>query len=299
MSQYIGFVGLGQMGLPIARRLLAAGHRVVACDRRPEPRAAIEAAGGEWADSPRAVADRCAVVMISLPTPQVVEAVALGADGLVHGSAIRTCVDLSTTGPIIAQKVAAALAERNIAWVDAPVSGGVTGAEQGTLAIMVSGPRATCDELAPVLAAFGRNVFQVGDQPGQGHLMKLINNLLSTTALAATYEALTVGAKAGLDPSTMVDVLRVSSGTNHAIESKIPNYLLRGVPMGFSLDLSHKDVSLAVAAGEALGMPMRMGRITAELWQQAMDARGPKQDYLQVVRVFEDLAGVRWTPPQP
>ena len=298
MSQYIGFVGVGQMGLPIAKRLLAAGHRVVACDRQPEPRAAIEAAGGEWADSPRAVADRCAVVMISLPTPQVVEAVALGANGLVHGSMIRTCVDLSTTGPIIAKKVAAALAEHNIVWVDAPVSGGVTGAEQGTLAIMLSGPQATCDELAPLLAAFGRNVFQVGDQPGQGHLMKLINNLLSTTALAATYEALTVGAKAGLDPSVMVDVLRVSSGTNHAIDSKIPNYLLRGVPMGFSLDLSHKDVTLAVAAGEALGMPMRMGRITAELWQQAMDARGPKQDYLQVVRVFEDLANVRWTPPQ-
>lgn len=284
------------MGLPIARRLLAAGHGVVACDQRPEPRAAIEAAGGEWAASPRAVADRCAVVMLSLPTPLVVQAVALGADGLVHGSAIRTCVDLSTTGPIVAREVAGALAERGIGWVDAPVSGGVAGAEQGTLAIMVSGPRALCDELAPVLSAFGRNVFQVGTQPGQGHLMKLINNLLSTTALAATYEALTVGAKAGLDPATMVDVLRVSSGTNHAIESKIPKFLLRGEPMGFSLDLSLKDVTLAVAAGEALGMPMRMGRITVELWQQALDERGPKQDYLQVVRVFEELGGVRWAP---
>jgi hypothetical protein len=111
----------------------------------------------------------------------------------------------------------------------------------------------------------------------------------------ATVEQL-LGAKAGLDPRAMVDVLRVSSGTNHSIESKIPKYLLRGVPMGFSLDLSLKDVTLAVAAGEALGMPMRMGRITAEVWQQAMDARGAKQDYLQVVRVFEDLAGVRWTP---
>ena len=175
----------------------------------------------------------------------------------------------------------------------------MAGAEQGTLAVMVSGPRATCDELAPVLAAFGRSVFHVGDQPGQGHLMKLINNLLSTTTLAATYEALTLGAKAGLDPVTMLEVLRVSSGANHAVESKIPKYLLRGQPMGFSLDLSHKDVTLAVAAGEAFGLPMRMGRITAELWQQAIDQRGPKQDYLQVVRLFEDLAGVRWTPSHP
>lgn len=299
MPQLIGFVGLGQMGLPIATRLLAAGHRVVACDSREQPRAAIEAAGGEWAASPRAVADRCALVMFSLPTPQVVETVALGADGLLQGSAVRTCVDLSTTGPIVARQVALALAERGIAWVDAPVSGGVAGAEQGTLAVMVSGPRATCDELAPVLATFGRSVFHVGDQPGQGHLMKLINNLLSTTTLAATYEVLTLGAKAGLDPVTMLDVLRVSSGTNHAVESKIPKYLLRDQPMGFSLDLSHKDVTLAVAAGEALGMPMRMGRLTAELWQQAIDQRGPKQDYLQVVRLFEDLAGVRWTPSHP
>ena len=298
MSQRIGFVGLGQMGLPIACRLLAAGYGVVAFDRRPEPRAAFEAAGGQWADSPHAVANSCAMVMISLPTPQVVEAVALDADGLVHGSAIRTCVDLSTTGPMVARQVAAGLAERGVAWVDAPVSGGVTGAEQGTLAIMVSGPQGICRELAPVLGAFGRNVFQVGDQPGQGHLMKLINNLLSTTALAATFEALTVGAKAGLDPQAMVDVLRVSSGTNHAIENKIPKYLLRGVPMGFSLDLSLKDVTLAVAAGEAFGLPMRMGHVTADFWQQAMDARGPKQDYLQVVRVFEDLAGVRWTPAE-
>lgn len=299
MSQLVGFVGLGQMGLPIAARLLAGGHRLLACDRRPEPRAALEAAGGEWAESPRAVAERCAVVLLSLPTPQVVEAVALGDDGLVRGAAIRTCVDLSTTGPIVARQVALALAERGIAWVDAPVSGGVAGAEQGTLAVMVSGPRATCDELAPVFAAFGRNVFHVGDQPGQGHLMKLINNLLSTTTLAATYEALTLGAKAGLDPVTMLEVLRVSSGTNHAVESKIPKYLLRDQPMGFSLDLSHKDVTLAVAAGEALGMPMRMGRLTAELWQQAIDQRGPKQDYLQVVHLFEDLAGVRWTPSHP
>lgn len=299
MSQPVGLVGLGQMGLPIARRLLAAGHGVVACDSRQQPRAAIEAAGGEWADHPRAVGDRCAVVMMSLPTPQVVEAVALGANGLVHGGAIRTCVDLSTTGPIVARQVAAALQVRGITWVDAPVSGGVTGAEQGSLAIMVSGPQATCDGLAPLLGAFGRNVFQVGDQPGQGHLMKLINNLLSTTALVATCEALTAGAKAELDPSIMVEVLRVSSGTNHAIESKIPTRLLRGVPIGFSLDLSLKDVTLAVAAGEALGMPMRICRITAEIWQQAIDARGAKQDYLQAVRVFEDLAGVRWTPSNP
>lgn len=295
MTRSIGFVGLGQMGLPIAQRLLAAGHAVVAFDRRAETRAAIAAAGGAWADSPRAVADRCALVMVSLPTPEVVEAVALGADGLVHGRELRTYVDLSTTGPVVAQKVAAGLAPHGVLAVDAPVSGGVAGAEQGTLAVMVSCPRARFDELAPVLASFGRNVFHVGEQPGQGHLMKLINNLLSTTTLAATYEVLTLGAKAGLDPARMVEILQVSSGTNHAVETKIPKYLLRNVPMGFALGLSYKDVKLAVEAGEALRMPMRMGRITAQVWQDAIRAGGAEQDYLQVVRQYEDLAGVRWS----
>jgi 3-hydroxyisobutyrate dehydrogenase-like beta-hydroxyacid dehydrogenase len=298
MGTPLGFVGLGQMGLPIVRRLLGAGHGVLACDRRPEPRAALEAAGGQWAGSPREVADRCETVLVSLPTPQVVRAVALEAGGLAQGRAIRTYVDLSTTGPIVAREVAQGLGARGIVAIDAPVSGGVAGAEQGTLAIMVSGPQERCQALWPVLGAFGQHLFQVGQQPGQGHLMKLLNNLLSTTALAATLEALTVGAKAGLEPSRMLEILKVSSGTNHAIESKIPRYLLRGVPMGFSLELSLKDVTLAVEAGRALGLPMRMGGVTAEQWQQASDARGLRQDYLQVVRLFEDLAGVRWAPDE-
>ena len=296
MRKSIGFVGLGQMGMPIVRRLLAAGHRVLAHDLREDARAALEAAGGEWAASPRAIADRSATVMVSLPTPQAVESVVFGADGLAGGRELRLYVDLSTTGPLVARKVAAGLAERGVVAMDAPVSGGVAGAEQGTLAIMVSGPRARHAQIEPLLACFGANLFHVGEEPGQGHLMKLINNLLSTTALAATYEALSVGAKAGLDPKTMLDILAVSSGTNHAIENKIPRYILKNVPIGFSLDLSYKDVNLAVQAGEALCGTMRMGGVTRQIWQEAMDARGPKQDYLQVVRLFEDWAGVRWAP---
>jgi 3-hydroxyisobutyrate dehydrogenase-like beta-hydroxyacid dehydrogenase len=295
MSQALGFVGLGQMGMPIAKRLLAAGHRVLAFDLRDEARALLEAAGGEWAASPRAIADRCAIVLVSLPTPQAVEAVTFGPEGLVHGRELRVFVDLSTTGPAAAQKIAAGLAERGAVAMDAPVSGGVAGAEQGTLAVMVSGPRERFDQLRPVFECFSANLFHVGDKPGMGHLMKLINNLLSTTALAATYEALSIGVKAGLDPKTMLDVLAVSSGTNHAIEIKIPKYVMKNIPIGFSLDLSYKDVSLAVQAGEALCGPMRMGRVTQQIWQEAMHTGGPKQDYLQVVKVFEDWAGVRWS----
>ena len=295
MGNKIGFVGLGNMGLPIAARLLAAGHRVIGCDTREDPRHAFTAAGGEWAASPREVADQCAIVMVSLPTPAAVEAVALGPDGLVHGREMTLYADLSTTGPQMAKKVAAALAPRNMVAMDAPVSGGVAGCEQGTLAVMVSGPRAGFERMEALLSCFGSNIFYVGAEPGMGHLMKLINNLLSTTALAATFEAMTVGVKGGLDPQTMLDVLRVSSGTNHAIENKIPRYVLPNLPIGFSLDLSYKDVTLCVEAGEALQVPMRMGRTTAQIWHHAICKGGPKQDYLQVVKLFEDWGGVRWT----
>lgn len=293
----IGFVGLGQMGMPIARRMLAAGHPVMGFDQREQTRSALEAAGGTWALSAREIADQCHTVMVSLPTPAAVEAVVFGEHGLVHGTAMHVLVDLSTTGPQAAQDIAQRLSTKGVTVVDAPVSGGVAGAEQGSLAIMVSGPREQYERLQPVLRSFGSHLFHVGDQPGQGHLMKLINNLLSTTALAATYEALSVGAKAGLNPSTMLEILAVSSGTNHAIQSKIPKFLMRNEPMGFSLDLSHKDVSLAVQAGEALCGTMRLGSVTRQIWEEAMHRGGPKQDYLQVVRVFEDWAGVRWAPP--
>lgn len=293
MSSPIGFVGLGSIGLPMAVRLVRAGHRVIGCDLRDDVGAEFRSQGGELARSPREVADLCAVVMASLPTPAAVEQVAVGADGLLHGRKIKLYVDLSTTGPLVAKRVAAALAVRGIVALDAPVSGGVAGAEQGSLSVMVSGPKASFHEVEPLLACFGKNLFYVGGQAGMGHLLKLLNNLLSTTALAATYEALTVGIKGGLDPHTMVEVLGVSSGTNHAIKNKIPKYVLPGRPMGFSLDLSYKDVSLCVEAGEALQVPMRFGRETRAVWRAAIDKIGPKQDYLQVVRLFEEAAGVR------
>ena len=301
MTRTIGFVGLGNMGLPISLRLVKAGHRVIGCDIRQDMRAQFTAAGGEWADTPNQVADLADVVMVSLSMPATVEAVALGPQGLVHGKRMKLYVDLSTTGPQVAKRVAEQFARNGVVSFDAPVSGGIYGgvvdAGQGTLTLMASGPSASLPEVKALLECFGKKIFHVGEQAGQGHLMKLLNNLMSTTAMAVTYEAMTVGAKAGLDPQTMLDVLSVSSGTNHAVEKKIPKYVLPGVPIGFSLALSYKDVSLAVEAGEALNMPMRMGRTTCQIWHQALCKGDPKQDYLQVVKLFEEWGGVRWTPP--
>src|SRR5690606_35939074 len=201
----VGFVGLGQMGGPMSRRLLDAGHRLIVHDVRPEAVDALVAAGAEAAASPAEVAARAALVLVSLPTPEVVRAVVLGPDGLIQGGALRTYVDLSTTGQAVAVEVAAALGERGIVTLDAPVSGGVRGAREGTLAVMAAGPTGEVERVRPLLEAFGR-VFHVGERPGLGQLMKLANNFLSATAIVATAEAVALGVKGGLDPATMVAV---------------------------------------------------------------------------------------------
>jgi 3-hydroxyisobutyrate dehydrogenase-like beta-hydroxyacid dehydrogenase len=227
MGEPIGFVGLGQMGRPMSRRLLAAGHALVVHDARAEAMDALVAEGAEAAGSPAEVAARAEAVLVSLPTPQVVRAVALGPGGLIQGGALRTYVDLSTTGQPVAIEVAEALAERGIVTLDAPVSGGVRGAANGTLAVMVAGPAAALERLRAVLAVFGR-VFHVGERPGLGQLMKLANNYLSATAIVATAEAVVLGVKGGLDPVTMLDVINASTGRNTASEDKFPRQVLTG-----------------------------------------------------------------------
>ncbi len=186
-GQTYGFVGLGQMGGPMSRRLLAAGHSLCVFDTDTAAMRALTDLGATAAGSPRDVADAAAIVFTSLPTPAVVRAVALEESALIEGSRIRTMVDLSTTGTVVAREVAARLAEEDIVWADAPVSGGVKGAAAGTLAVMLSCPQATRDEIAGLLEAFGK-VFFVGDQPGMGQIAKLGNNMLSTAALTLTSE---------------------------------------------------------------------------------------------------------------
>jgi len=293
MNGPIGFVGLGQMGGPMSRRLLAAGHRLVVHDARAEATAALVAEGAEAAGSPAEVAARAEVVLVSLPTPQVVREVALGAEGLVHGSALRIYVDLSTTGQPVAVEVAAALAGRGIVTLDAPVSGGVRGAVEGTLAVMVAGPAAALESVRPVLEAFGR-VFHVGERAGLGQLMKLANNFLSATAIVATAEAVVLGAKGGLDPATMLDVINASTGRNTASEDKFPRQVLSGrYAAGFTTGLLTKDLGLCAAAAAALGVPMPVAAEVHARWQAAVAEVGADADITAIVRCVERAAGAR------
>lgn len=291
MPERVGFVGLGNMGLPMARRLLAAGHRLAVCDLDRERVRRLVDEGAEAAATPAEVAARAETVLTSLPSPAAVEAVALGPDGVVAGDRVRRLVDLSTVGPEASRRLATALAEHDIALVDAPVSGGVGGATRGTLALMVAAPAEPRAAVRPLLDELGR-VFVVGDDPGMGQVMKLVNNYLSATALAVTSEALVYGAKAGLDPAAMIEVVNAGSGRNSASEDKFPRAVLPGTfDYGFAIGLMCKDLRLFAADAEAHGVPLWIGSAVRQLWQHACDQLGEDADFTAVVRPLERWAG--------
>jgi 3-hydroxyisobutyrate dehydrogenase-like beta-hydroxyacid dehydrogenase len=297
-EQHIGFVGLGQMGGPMTRRLLAAGYGLIVHDRRAEAIDAIAAEGAEAAGSPAEVAARAEVVLVSLPTPQVVRDVALGPEGLIHGSAMRTYVDLSTTGQAVAVEVAEALGERGVVTLDAPVSGGVRGAVAGTLAVMAAGPVSVLERVRPLLEVFGR-VFHVGEHPGLGQLMKLANNYLSATAIVATAEAISLGVKGGLDPAVMLDVINAGTGRNTATEDKFPRQVLSGrYAAGFTTGLLTKDLDLCAAAAEALGVPMPVAAEVHAQWRHAVAELGADADITRIVALVERAAGAGIAPDQ-
>jgi 3-hydroxyisobutyrate dehydrogenase-like beta-hydroxyacid dehydrogenase len=288
----IGFIGLGHMGFPIARRLLAAEHTVVAYDTRPEALDGIVGLGAQPASSPKEVADLAETVIASLPTPQAAIEVATGAAGVIEGSRVRRYVDLSTIGSQTATHIHALLAQRNIAAIDSPVSGGVAGAEKGTLALMVSGPRAEFDIIRPALEAFGRPL-HVGEKPGSAQTMKLINNLVAATVLVATSEVAVMGAKAGLDPEVIIDVLNAGSGATSASRDKFPRSILpRTFDYGFATGLMVKDVRLYLDEAQALGVPVEIAQAVGRLWEATLQDEGADSDFTSAIKPLERAAGV-------
>jgi 3-hydroxyisobutyrate dehydrogenase len=286
----IGFVGLGAMGAHMVARLIDAGHRVAVFDTRAEAMAPHVARGARACSSARAVGDAAATVLVSLPTPDVVRTVA---GELAQGDAIEAFVDLSTTGPEVAAEVAAALGTAGVACLDAPVSGGVAGAQAGTLTIMAAGNEALFESLRPLLEAIGRNVVLVGAQPGQGQLAKVLNNLLSASAIAITGEALALGVHGGLSARTLLDVFNSSSGRNTASADKFPKHVLpRTFGAGFRLELMHKDVELCLGEARRQEVPMALGGAVGALWARAAAGAAAGADCTEIVRMLERDAGV-------
>ncbi|AMV48005.1 NAD(P)-dependent oxidoreductase [Paraburkholderia caribensis] len=287
-----GFIGVGTMGRPMARRLIEAGHKVIVYDRDEAALAELEAAGAQVAASVREVADSARIVFTSLPTPAIFKQVALGEGGLIDGSAIKVLVDLSTVGSRIEKEVAEGLLVKGIETVDAPVSGGAAGAKKGTLAIMAAGNPVALEEVRGLFDVLGK-VFVVGDKAGQGQLLKLLNNMLSSTAFAITSEAFVAGMRGGLDPEVMMSVINAGSGKNGATLDKFPKHVLPGTfDFGFPVGSVCKDIGLAVDECQALGVPMWVGSVARQMWNYAAMQDGAARDMTELVKYVERWSSV-------
>ncbi len=288
----IGFIGLGNMGFPMARRLIEARHHLVVFDQRTQTMDKLVALGAQAASSPKDVADRAETVMASLPSLQASLDVATGKDGVIEGKRVRRFVDLSTVGSHMAVRIHDLLAKRNIVQLDSPVSGGVGGAEKGTLAVMVSGPRADFEAVKGALDAIGK-VFFIGEKPGSAQTMKLANNLLSATAVVATSEAVVMGVKAGLDAAVMIDVINAGSGMNTASRDKFPRSILpRTFDFGFATGLMVKDVRLCLEEAKSLGLSMEVAEAVGRLWEVVIREMGAESDFTSAIKPIEEAAGV-------
>jgi 3-hydroxyisobutyrate dehydrogenase-like beta-hydroxyacid dehydrogenase len=295
----IGFIGLGKMGFPMARRLVEAKHRLVVYDTRREAVEKLVALGAQAAASPKDVADRTETVMVSLPSLQISLEVATGNDGVIEGKRVKRLVDLSTTGSQMAVRIHGLLAKQGIVQIDSPVSGGVGGAEKGTLAVMVSGPRSEFELLKPALGVIGK-VFFISEKPGAGQTMKLANNYLSATAMLATSEAVVMGVKSGLDPTVMIDVINAGSGLNTASRDKFPRSVLpRSFDYGFATELMVKDVRLCLEEMKSLGLSMEVAEAVGRLWETVIKEMGPDSDFTSAIKPIEKAAGVEVRGRQP
>jgi 3-hydroxyisobutyrate dehydrogenase-like beta-hydroxyacid dehydrogenase len=289
---HIGFIGLGNMGAPMARRLIEAGHKLIVYDTRNDAVAPLVALGAQVAASPADVADRVETVMASLPSLQISKKVALEEGGVIHGKRVKRLVDLSTTGSRVAAEICVELAKKNIVQIDSPVSGGVGGANKGTLAVMVSGPQADIDVVKDALAMLGK-VFVIGHKPGMAQTMKLANNFLSATAMAATSEAVAMGVKAGLDPAVMIAVINAGSGRNTASDGKFPQTILpRTFNYGFATALMLKDVRLCVEEARNLSVPDEVMSAVLDQWELTNSEFGGDSDFTAIVQMIERRAGV-------
>jgi len=290
----VGFIGLGTMGAHIARNLQKAGTKLVVHDAR---RAAAEphlAAGALWADTPRQVAEAVEVMFTSLPGPPEVEAVALGADGLLPAMRKGTAFfDLSTNSPTVVRRIHAAFAERGLHMLDAPVSGGPKGAETGKLALWVGGERAIFDRHKALLDAMGDRARYVGPI-GAGSVAKLVHNCAGYALQTVLAEVFTLGVKGGVDPLALFEAVRQgATGRRRTFDGLVDQFLPNVYdPPAFALRLAHKDVSLATALGRELGVPMRLSNLALEEMTEAMNRGWAGRDSRIAMLLQEERAGV-------
>lgn len=294
MFESIGFIGLGMMGIPMSKHLLDAGYNVVGYDVDPEACKKAKANGAEIASSPREVAQRGNPVITILPNSEIVEDVVLGDDGVMAGAAEGSVlIEMTTAYPMSTLKIAKELEKKGMRMLDAPVSGGVVGAEKGTLSIIVGGDQDLFEKCKPLFESMGKNIFYMGGV-GSGHTMKAVNNFLSGCSMVATSEAVALATKAGLDPKRVVDVLQVSTGRSYSTELKFPKFVLtRQFDDGFRIELFNKDLEILTRLGRELKVPMFTANMIHQIFNFALSqGYGPK-GHTSIAQLIEEWAGVK------
>jgi 2-hydroxy-3-oxopropionate reductase len=285
----IGFLGVGNMGQPMAQKLLDAGHELWVCDVREAAMQPLLERQARRAISPKQLADACDTVVVSLPTLEIFRQVTTGSEGLLRGSALKTLINTCTVGGPFIGEIEQACTAAGAVLIDAPISGGRAGAQAATLAVMVSGNSAKIAELMPIFHLWGPTVVIAGDKPGAAQIMKLTNNILFAVSLIATSEAMTMASQGGIPTDAMLQVLNNGTGRNFATMSLFPKAVIpRTFEFGATFEILMKDVDLAIAQGEALGVPMwvcQAARLV--LLHGVFQGRGG-QDLSRVVQMIEE-----------
>ena len=289
-----GYLGVGNMGLPMAGKVLDAGHELIIYDINEAAMRPLLDRQARRADGPKDMGDKCEIVFVSLPTLEALRAVVLGPGGLIEGKALRLLVNTCTVGVPMVEEMERALAKKGITLLDCPISGGPSGARDGTLSVMVSGDAAAIERVRPLISKWGKTVVIAGDKPGAAQILKLTNNILVAVALVATSEAFVMGAKGGVRPEALLEAVNAGTGRNAATSSIFPSYVFnRSFNLGAELNILMKDVDLAIKQGEALGVPMWVCQAARLVYLHAVFEGRGKQDMTRLVEVIENGAGFR------
>lgn len=290
----IGFVGLGAMGKPMAVNILQAGYPLTVYDVVAAAKGELVSKGARPAADPQEVALNSDMVLISLPNSKIVADVVGGKQGLLSGSHRgQVFIDLSSVTPSHTRSMAALAAEQGVDYLDAPVSGGVSGAAAGTLTIMVGGKAPVVEKCREILDVLGKKIYHAGPE-GAGDAVKLVNNLLLGINMAAVAEAMALGVKSGIDPRVLFEIISTSSGRSYALEAKLPKFVLPGkFDPGFTIDLQYKDLEMAVQTAKEAGMPAVLANMAQQIYETARAKGLGRKDISAVITLNEELAGIQ------
>ena len=295
-----GYLGIGNMGLPMAGKILDAGHELAVYDISATAMQPLLDRQARRAHSPKELGDMCETVFVSLPTLQILRDVVLGPGGLIEGKALKLLVNTCTVGVPLVREMEDACSRRGITLLDCPISGGPEGARNGTLSVMISGDAAAIETVMPLIAKWGSNFVVAGDKPGAAQVLKLTNNILFAVSLLASCEAFVMGAKGGVRTDAMLAAINAGSGRNYVTQSMFPKHVITGTfDFGAPLHILMKDIDLAVEQGEELGVPMWLCQAARLVYKHAMFEGRGNTELSRMIEVIEKGAGFEMPRAKP